>query len=343
MLIERIPFNIGTLDLATYGGWPVGRSTLIYGRPKTSKTTVAYHALASFQEHNNNSIAAIFASEGKDDVEYAEGIGVDEKKVEVNPIDYAEVTLDLILDIARDIEKYGHIGFVFIDSLRTLPAQQRIEESLAKSDFGIEAKIINKFYTELAILQAKRRAVNKPLTLFATNHETEGHAAAPGIPPPVVIPRGKAQLYGSHLRIRLRNPTYVGSATVGTLKIPFQLECRFIVECNLGGPSKAEGEYRIYQVPFSSFQPGEIDELDFWWTQGRNVGYITGAGKSWSLNDGKEERQFTSKSEIFDYWKANKNFYKKDKSLMLPLVIQFFKEATTIYSKNKKGDATNNE
>lgn len=255
--IERIPFGIGTLDLATYGGWPIGRSTLIYGKPKTSKTTIAYHALASFQRYDRESLAAIFASEGKDDTEYASGIGVDESRVEVNPIDYAEVTLDLILDIARDVNKFGHIGFVFIDSLRTLPAQQRIEESLAKSDFGVEAKVINKFYTELAVLQGKRRVLGKPLTLFATNHETEGHATMPGIPPPVVIPRGKAQLYGSHLRIRLRNPNYIGSATVGGIKIPFQLECKFIVECNLGGPSKAEVNIGSIKYPSQLFNQGK--------------------------------------------------------------------------------------
>ena len=277
---------------------------------------------------------------GKHDQPYFEDIGGDSSRIILNPIDYAEVTLDLVLDIARDIKTYGEIGLVFVDSLRNLPAQQRIEESLAKADFGIEAKVINKFYTELSVLQAKRRVLGKPLTLIATNHESEGHSTMPGAPPPIVIPRGKQQLYGSHMRIRLRNPQYRGSATVAGIKIPFQLECRYIVECNLGGPSKAEGEFRVYQVPFQGSNPGTIEEVDFWWNQGRNTGYIRGGGKSWQITVGDGgEYPFGSKVELFDYWRENKNIYKQDKDAILPLAISFFKEATNTYVKKGGKDS----
>ena len=63
--LSRIKFGIGSLDLATMGGYLEGRSLLLYAKPKAGKTTVAYHALASFQNHDKESKVAVFASERK--------------------------------------------------------------------------------------------------------------------------------------------------------------------------------------------------------------------------------------------------------------------------------------
>src|SRR5216684_962118 len=66
-MMDRIPFLIGPLDVATFGGAPRGRNTLLTGNSGTGKTTVACRLLKSFQQEEEGQAIFILGADKKDE------------------------------------------------------------------------------------------------------------------------------------------------------------------------------------------------------------------------------------------------------------------------------------
>ena len=332
--IERIPFGIAPLDIAASGGFLKGKVNLWYGPPKSGKTNLAYSAIAQLQKIEGEKLTYCFNGEDKDDEEFARGIGVVWERIEEAPPEYLEVHLNTVLDVARNIDnKWDNIHCIFIDGMKNMPANIRLEKSIGDMDYGIESQIWNKFYAQLPMLLAKRRIAGFPLTILVTNHQGEGHSTVPGMPNPIIIPRGKQQLYAAHMRVRLKNPKYVGEKTLNGFKVPFALEVKFIVESNLGSISKVEGEYRLFQVGTEFNKPGTCDELDFLYKIGISTGYIT---KAHIIG---EDFKFANKAELFSLWNRDKILYWKHRDAIVQLGVELFK----LGSRNIKEGEINNE
>lgn len=338
--IPRLRFQIGSLDLCTKGGAPLGRTTLIYGPPKSAKTTAGLYLLRSFLQTDKRK-AIIYSQEDKLDAIWAEKIGVDFKRVTLRPPGFAEKVLDEILDMAEHDRK---IGFVLNDSIREMPSLRRREDlkkgkppSVGDQHYAPEAHALNEFFKDLPIYQYPRREVRSPFTVVVINHESHGVSPFPGLPAPVVIPGGGVQRFAAALRIRFLRPEYDKGQVVLGIKISPGVEINFRVEANLGGQGNPEGKFRLLQVDRESKLAGSVEEENFWWVWGRETGYISGHKDQWAVG---EINGFLNQAAIFERWLSDARAYAKDRDVILGLAIE---RLSKIEQKPAKGDGRNHE
>src|SRR3954454_14823316 len=90
---QRIPTGLFPFDLATGGGFPKGRCSIVYGPADSGKTSIIFAAIAHYQKLWPNETCTYIAVEPFDK-EWAQKMHVDtDKLVVVNPA-YAEQVVD---------------------------------------------------------------------------------------------------------------------------------------------------------------------------------------------------------------------------------------------------------
>lgn len=311
-MMQRLRTGIGSLDIATGGGLPEGKNILITGRPKSSKTTVTYHSLRQFQRKDPRK-AVIIASEGKEDEEWMDLIGVDRSRVEIKPVDFLGVILDYLLDTA---ESEDEIGFGIVDSLAAMSAERRFGKKLDDAVMPVEAAMTNSFFGQIGKYQSDRIGRGKPLTLLYINHEHRMIGNTTG-PTPVTIPRGQRQIYLAATRIRMMRSEYGRKVTLHGIARPQEVEVHFNVVSNLGGPGDIDGSFLLYQLSHDGHPAGYIEQRDLWWGYGRKTGYIEQSGKKFTVGG----REVGAKDDVFALWNSDNTVYEADQDAILALEV----------------------
>lgn len=325
--IPRIRTGIGALDVVLGGGVPLGGSTLIWGPPKAGKTTVVGNIIASFQRQSDQDIIYV-ETEDKYDSEYFQSIGVmfNDHFIKKEGVYYLSEVLDFGLEILRGIEEYENVGMVIIDSVGGLHAEMRVEKSVDDRMIPPESLIISQTMGQYITEQKRRRYLKKPVTTIFTTHQLMRNSTNPRLPPSAVPAGGNRFQFLTGTRIRLRKVEYQNETTVQGIKRPIRGEIPFQVNANLGGPSGDSGSFRFFQVASLPFLPGQPDELDFWWNFGAKTGYIGGGGQAWTV--GNRPDVYKGKIPVLDFWRENMVAYREDQENILPLAIQYLREAT---------------
>ena len=318
--VQRVPFDIGSLDLCSGGGWPVGRSTLVYGKPRTGKTTTALYILRAYQQADNR-MAVIYDEEDKWSSERAEQIGIDMSRVQVEPPGFCIEDLDAILMLVRERKD---VGFCLVDSLREMPVEQRLEESKKRDPsigdvyVGAEATVLNQFYDHLPRYQRRRRDAGSPFSFVGINHESVSIQTIGGRQiQSIVIPGGRVQRYGSYLRVRFHTSEYAKEMTVNGISFAPKLQVKFTVEANSG--KVASGKFWLFQA---GPRTGEVDQEGQFLTWGQASGFIGGGGTNWVVG---ERNGFRNHQAITDDWLSNREQYTKDRREITRLMLDVIK------------------
>lgn len=193
--IERIPTGIFQLDLATGGGFPKGRISILYGAESSTKTTVAYLLIAAIQREGQK---AVFVDlEGTFDPEWSSQCGVDITKVIVVTPDTAEQAVDVIEAFAYAED----VGLIVVDSIAAMTTENEINSEAGKMSVGGASLLVGKMTRKCVIAINKMRQKGYKQTIVCINQTRFKIGVMFG--DPETTPGGNAIRFASSLSIRL--------------------------------------------------------------------------------------------------------------------------------------------
>lgn len=157
---DRIPTGSLGLDIATGGGYPVGRIIQLKGWESTGKTTICLHALAETQKKFPDKAMAFIDTEYSFDKTYAESLGVDVDNLIVSQPDHGEEAFDTI----KTLVKTGECSIIVLDSLASALPEAIMEAEAGDSIIGLHARLVSGELPKLAGACEKTKT-----TFFITN------------------------------------------------------------------------------------------------------------------------------------------------------------------------------
>lgn len=143
----RLPTGIFPFDLASGGGFPMGRVSVVFGPESSGKTNVVLKAIGQGQRIYPDKSAVFVDAEGAYDPAWASLLGVDVSKLIVVTPEYAEQAVDMI-------EAFLYAEDVFcvaLDSIAALSTQNEIESSAEKAAVGGASLIIGKLLKKATV------------------------------------------------------------------------------------------------------------------------------------------------------------------------------------------------
>src|SRR3954463_11544274 len=148
--IAVIPSGALVLDEALgVGGYPRGRVIEIFGPESSGKTTLTLHAIAEAQKAGG--VAAFIDAEHAFDLRYAQGIGIDLKRLLMSQPDCGEQALE----IAEALTRSGAVDLVVIDSVAALVPRAEIEGDMGDAHMGLQARLMSQALRKLTGAVAK--------------------------------------------------------------------------------------------------------------------------------------------------------------------------------------------
>lgn len=129
------------------GGLPKGRIVEIYGPESSGKTTLATHVMAEAMK-DPDVWCAIIDAEHAFDTAYAQALGVDLDRLEINQPDNGEQALD----VASRLIASGEFAVVLIDSVAALVPKSELEGDMGDSTMGKQARLMGQAMRKLTPL-----------------------------------------------------------------------------------------------------------------------------------------------------------------------------------------------
>ncbi len=194
---ERLPSGIFQLDLATGGGIPVGRISVVYGTESSMKTTLCLKWIAQAQRRWPERKCVFVDLEGTFTGSWAKKLGVNtESLVYVDPKN-AEQAVDVIehLTYADDV------SLIVVDSLAALVTQHELDSSAEKAMVGTQGLVINKLYRKLTRAMSVAQDEGRQPTFLFINQIRFKVGVMMG--DPETMPGGPAFRYAASLVLRL--------------------------------------------------------------------------------------------------------------------------------------------
>lgn len=199
--VPRVPTGILALDIATGGGLPMNRLSIIYGPYSGTKTNTLLCAIREHQRLYPDKACVILEPEGRLTRPWIERMGVDAKKLVVLHPDYAEQCAD----ITEKMLYTPDIGLLGIDSIAAMLKMACLERSAEDAYMGGNSMAINRMVNActLALVQARKGGRCPTLIWINQIRYKIGQAALFGSPE--TLPGGQGQLFMSELTLRVQS------------------------------------------------------------------------------------------------------------------------------------------
>ena len=195
-LTDRIPTGIFQFDLATGGGIPQGKVSIIYGSESSGKTTLTLKLIA-FVQRVLGKKAVFIDLENSLDMEWAEKCGVLIDELVVMHPDTAEQTVDIV----EAVLYADDVGIVVLDSLGAMTTENEIQSGADKMIVGGASLIVGKMIRKaVAAMNSQKKQGFMP-TLVLINQVRIKIGVMFG--DPETMPGGNAVRFASSLSVRL--------------------------------------------------------------------------------------------------------------------------------------------
>lgn len=245
---ERIPTGVFEFDVATGGGFPRGRVSLVFGKEASDKTNLTLRAAAQCQRQmrEDNKVAFIDL-EGTFDPIWAGMQGVDTKNLIVVKPGYGEEASDILDALAQASD----IGMVILDSVAVMSKSSEIDNSSEKQMMGgASATLMNQLMRKLAFTFSREAARGHNPAIILINQPR----IAVGPVPVVYLPGGKLQIFQSSLSVRVTGKKRVDSK-IDPMK-PSWLDVEAEIIKSKVGVTRTEFKYSACLVPHEGLGVG---------------------------------------------------------------------------------------
>jgi protein RecA len=157
----RLRSGIFAFDLASGGGFPMGRISLIYGPEASMKTTLALKTVAQAQRDYPKKRAVFVDVEAHLTTSWATKMGIDCEKLAYVLPDSAEQ----MVDVVEGLMYASDVSVIVVDSLAALVTKHELKSEAEKANVGGTGLLINKFYRKMSrvLTLAKREGVTPTL------------------------------------------------------------------------------------------------------------------------------------------------------------------------------------
>jgi recombination protein RecA len=195
---ERLPTGVFEFDLATGGGFPKNRYSIVYGPESSGKTNLIYKAIASAQRLPPPCNRAIFVDlEGTFDPTWATKFGVDVDALIVAKPSYGEQAVDMIDSLVRADD----VAFLAVDSIAVMIAAKEVDGSTEKADVGTSALLIKRLSNKLAIALSEEQKRDHNVCVVLLNQTRFKIGVMFG--DPETMPGGQTVKFNASLIVRL--------------------------------------------------------------------------------------------------------------------------------------------
>jgi len=251
--MTRLPTGIFKFDLASGGGLPRGKCSIIFGPESSGKTNTVLKAIAMHQFLFPHLVCVFIAIEGFDK-DWAALLGVDVAKLIVLYPSFAEE----VVDMAESFLHAADCGLVAIDSLAAMVTTQEGDSSAGKANVGGATLAIGKLVRKTSLALQEAAKSGRLATLLYVNQTRYKIGIMFG--DPETMPGGMAPRFQAAMIVRLYGKNIMDPKISSTM--PVIKKSSFIIRKWKVPIVAASGEYDMSMIHHKGLQPGECDDFN---------------------------------------------------------------------------------
>jgi len=279
--VRRIPTGVFEFDLATGGGFPKGRLSIVYGPESSGKSNICYCAAREAQRGPEECNKVVWIDlEGTFDPKWVAQFGVDLDNLVVVKPGYGEEAADLI----HGLMQADDVALVVVDSVAMMTAAKEVEQSLEKFDVGTSSLLIKRLCNKMAISMAiEGRRDHQPAIIFINQTRFKIGVM---FGDPETFPGGNAQRFLSSLTIR----TYGKNEIVKEIHpdLPVFKDTSVIIKKAKVPVSQVKFEYKMTMYAHGDLQVGATASWNTVSTHLKAHGIIAPCKNGWVYGQGPE-------------------------------------------------------
>lgn len=251
----RLPSGVFEFDLATGGGFPDNRMSIVYGPESSGKTNLALKALAQAQRQPPPCNKAVFVDlEGTFDPSWAKQVGVDVDELIVVKPSYGEQAVDMIDALVRADD----VRALAVDSIAVLVAAKELDGSVEKADVGTAAILVKRLSNKLAISLSEEQKRNHVVSVILLNQTRFKIGVMFG--DPETQPGGQTVKFNASLIVRLYGKNkLVKEISAG---VPAFKETNATIKKAKVGITQAAFSYDLCMLAHDGLEVGETDSFN---------------------------------------------------------------------------------
>lgn len=273
---RRQPTGIFEFDLATGGGFPYCRYSVVYGPESSGKSNVLYKAIAQVQRLPPPCNKAVLVDlEGTFDPMWAARLGVDVDALIVCKPSYGEQAVDMIDALIRASD----VALIGLDSIAVVVAAKEVDGSTEKADVGTSALLVKRLANKLAIALSEEQKRGHEVCVVLLNQTRFKIGVLFG--DPETMPGGQTLKFNSSLTVRL----YGKNKTVKEIssQIPAFKETNMVIKKAKVGITKASTEFDMALIEHDNLCVGDTDSWNAVKGYLQAGGHLVNTGKGWQL------------------------------------------------------------
>lgn len=262
---ERIPTGLFEFDVATGGGFPRGKASILFGNESSCKTVHAMLAVAAHQRMYPDLVCGYIALEGYSQNEKAwfKALGVDVEKLAVFQPTYAEQVVDIMDSFLWSVDA----GMIVLDSIAAMMTVTEFENSAEKKSMGGTSIPISTMVRKVGTALNKSPA--NPTVIYINQTRTKIGVMYGD---PTTMPGGNALKFQSSMTIKL-----YGKNEIDT-KISKAMPVRKAIIASIAKwkvPVLAvKAEYEAVMIPHNGLSVGQSDWFNTWKAYAQQLGLL---------------------------------------------------------------------
>lgn len=153
--VEKISTGVLSLDIATGGGYGLGRIVEVMGEESVGKTLISIYGMIESQKMFPNKYVGIVDAEHAFDINWAEKLGLDTDRLIISQPDNGEQGLEILERMASS----GDVSFILVDSVAALTPKAEIEGEMGDNQMGLHARLMGKAMRKITGIVSKHNCV----------------------------------------------------------------------------------------------------------------------------------------------------------------------------------------
>lgn len=301
---DRISTGVFMLDLATLGGIPHNRITMIVGERHAGKTMMSDMITANAQRQYPDQQVVKIDVEGTHESVWAEKLGVDTKALHLIRPETGEAAVDIADAMVRTKE----VSLIIVDSIAALTPMKEVDASAEDSHVGLQSRLVGGMIRKVSAgLIAERNRGHFVTVLFLNQFRSKVGVVYGD---PRSIPGGKALEFATSLQLIIKNKEHMGKDAFGVDTVG-ENEHSFDIKKNKLNSGPREGEFRVRRIAdeATGLSEGEVDDASTMLAYAKKFGVYTGAGSRWVLDFKEDRHEFRGLGHAVSSIYADRDLY----------------------------------